>query len=40
VLVERAVGDEPFQSTVFFFHLLPEPAQFAHAQVRVLFFQA
>src|SRR6059036_2133147 len=34
VLVEREVSDEPFQSTVFF--ELPEPAQFTHAQVRVL----
>ena len=37
VLVEREVGHEPFQPAVFFFHL-PEPAQFAHAQVRVLLF--
>lgn len=32
VFIEREVGDEPFQSTVFLFHL-PEPAQFAHAQM-------
>jgi hypothetical protein len=36
VLVEREIGDEPFQSTVFFFQL-PEPAQFTPPQVGVLF---
>ena len=35
VLVEREVGDEPFQSAVFFLQL-PEAPQLAHAQVRVL----
>lgn len=32
--IEREVGDETVQSTVFFFQL-PEPAQFTHAQVGV-----
>jgi len=36
VLVEREIGDQPFQPTVFFFQL-SELAQFTHAQVRVLF---
>ena len=35
VLIEREIGDEPFQSTVFFFQL-PEPPQFAHPQMGVL----
>ena len=33
VLVEREIGDEPFQSVVFFFDL-PQAAEFAHAEVR------
>jgi hypothetical protein len=36
VLVKREVGDEPFQPAVFFFQL-PEPPQFDHPQVGVLF---
>ena len=35
MLVEREIGDEPFQQAVFFFEL-PEPTQFTHAQVRLL----
>ena len=37
MLVEREVGDEPFQSTIFLFQL-PEPVQLTHAQVRALLF--
>ena len=35
MLVEREIGDQPFQPVVFFLEL-PESAQFTHAQVRVL----
>lgn len=35
VLVEREVGDEPFQPAVFFLQL-PETSQLAHTQMRVL----
>ncbi len=35
MLVEREVGDEPFQPAVFFFELT-ESAQLAHAQVGLL----
>ena len=34
-LVERKVGDEPFQPPILLLQL-PEPAQFTHAQVSVL----
>ena len=34
--VERAVGDEPFQSAVFFLQL-PESTQLTHAQMGVYF---
>ncbi len=37
MLVEREVGDEPFQPVVFFLQL-PEAPQLAHAQMRVLLF--
>ena len=37
VFVEREIAHEPFQPTVLFFHLL-QPAEFAHAQMRVLLF--
>jgi hypothetical protein len=37
VLIEREVGDEPLQSTVFLFHL-SEPPQFTHALMGVLLF--
>jgi hypothetical protein len=32
--VEREIRHEPFQSAVFLFHL-PQPAEFAHAEVRI-----
>ena len=35
MFVEREVGHEPFQPAVFFFDL-PQAAEFAHAEVRVL----
>ena len=35
LLVQREVGHQPFQSVVFFFYL-PQAAEFAHAEVRVL----
>jgi hypothetical protein len=35
VLVEREVGDEPFQPPILLLQL-PEPTQFAHPQVSVL----
>jgi len=34
MLIEREVSDEPIQSAVFFFEL-PEPTQFAHAQMGI-----
>ena len=34
MLVEREVRDEPFEPAIFFLHL-PEPPQFAHAQMGV-----
>src|SRR5438874_6351149 len=37
MLVEREVGDEPFQPVVFFLQL-PKAPQLAHAQMRVLLF--
>jgi len=37
VFVEREIGHEPFQPAVLLFHL-PQPAEFAHAQVRVFLF--
>jgi hypothetical protein len=37
LLVEREVGDEPFQPAVFFLQL-PETSQLAHTQMRVLLF--
>lgn len=37
MLVEREVGHQPFQPAVFFFYL-PQAAEFAHAEVRVLLF--
>ena len=35
MLIEREIGDEPFQSAIFFFELA-EPPQFAHHQMGVL----
>jgi hypothetical protein len=35
MLIEREVSDEPFEPTLFFFHLSEAP-QLAHAEVRVL----
>jgi hypothetical protein len=37
VFVERKIGHEPFQPAVLFF-CLPQLAEFAHAQMRVLLF--
>jgi len=34
VVVEREIGHEPFHRAAFFFPL-PQPAKFAHAQMRV-----
>jgi hypothetical protein len=39
VLVERQIGDEPFQPIVFVLKL-PQPPQLADAQVAYFFFQA
>jgi len=36
VFIEREIGHEPFQPAVLLFHL-PQSAEFAHAQMRVLF---
>ena len=35
MLVEREIGYQPFEPGILLFHL-PQPTQFAHAQVRVL----
>ena len=37
VLIEREIRDQPFESGIFFFHLA-QPAEFAHAQMRVFLF--
>ena len=37
VLVEREVRHQPFESGIFLFHLA-QPAEFAHAQMRILLF--
>jgi hypothetical protein len=37
VFVGREIGHKPFQQAVFLFYL-PEPAEFAHAEMRILSF--